>query len=74
MLFINSWNEYFWPSMVLRQEASVIQLGIRSFMGSEGNNWGAVMAASGLACLPVFALYLVLQRRIISAFTQSGLR
>lgn len=74
LLFITAWNEYFWPAMVLRRAGSVVQLGIRSFMGTEGTNWGPLMAASGLACLPVFALYLVLQRHVVSAFVRSGLR
>jgi multiple sugar transport system permease protein len=32
------------------------------------------MAASGLACLPIFVLYVVLQRRVVNAFVRSGLR
>jgi ABC-type glycerol-3-phosphate transport system permease component len=72
--FISAWNEYFWPTVVMRQTDSLIQVGIRSFLTSEGNDWGALMAASGLACLPVFAIYLVLQRQVIDAFVRSGLR
>jgi ABC-type glycerol-3-phosphate transport system permease component len=73
-LFISAWNDYFWPALVLPRANSVIQLGIRGFLTDEGNDWGAVMAASGLACLPIFALYLVLQRQVVNAFVRSGLR
>lgn len=72
--FISAWNEYTWPLIVMQQETSVVQVGIRAFLGAEGNNWGAIMAASGLACLPVFVLYLVLQRRIVDGFVRSGLK
>ncbi|WP_436497963.1 carbohydrate ABC transporter permease [Actinokineospora sp. HUAS TT18] len=74
LLMINSWNEYFWPAMVLQRENSVVQLGLRSFMGTEGNDWGPLMATAGLTCLPVFALYLFLQRHIVNAFVRSGLK
>ncbi|MBL7500459.1 carbohydrate ABC transporter permease [Frankia sp. CNm7] len=74
LLFITAWNEYFWPALVLQRANSVIQLGIRGYMAQEGNNWGAIMAASGLACLPILALYVVLQRQVIDAFVRSGLR
>lgn len=74
LLFITAWNEYFWPAMVLQRAGSVIQLGIRSFMGTEGTNWGPLMAASGLACLPVFAIYLLLRRQVVNAFVRSGMR
>jgi ABC-type glycerol-3-phosphate transport system permease component len=74
LLFITAWNEFFWPSMVLRGQTTVIQLGLQGFFSPEGTDWSALMAAAGLACLPVFALYLVLQRHIVSAFVRSGLR
>ncbi len=74
LLFISAWNDYFWPALVLPRANSVIQLGIRGFLTDEGNDWGAVMAASGLACLPIFALYIVLQRQVVNAFVRSGLK
>ncbi len=74
LLFINAWNEYFWPAVVLRRSNGVLQLGLRSFMGTEGDQWGPMMALAGLACLPVLLLYLVLQRQIVNAFVRSGLK
>ncbi|MFC6012931.1 carbohydrate ABC transporter permease [Nocardia lasii] len=74
MLFISAWNEYLWPSLVLRQSTALLQVGVRSFLGAEGDNWGAVMAASGLACLPIFLIYLFLQRYVVDAFVRSGLK
>ncbi|MGW5112935.1 carbohydrate ABC transporter permease [Nocardia sp. NPDC004123] len=74
LLFINAWNEYFWPAVVLRRSNAVLQLGMRSFMGTEGDQWGPLMAVAGLACLPVLLLYLVLQRHIVNAFVRSGLK
>ncbi|WP_432855240.1 carbohydrate ABC transporter permease [Amycolatopsis sp. CA-161197] len=77
LLFVTAWNEYFWPAMVLQRSNDVLQLGLRSFMiseGGQGTYWGPLMAVAGLACLPIFALYLVLRRHIVSAFVRSGLK
>ncbi|MCX4094079.1 carbohydrate ABC transporter permease [Nocardia sp. alder85J] len=74
MLFITAWNEYLWPALVLRKSNALLQIGIRSFLGAEGDNWGAVMAASGIACLPIFLIYLFLQRHVVDAFVRSGLK
>jgi len=75
MLFIEAWNNYLWPSLIFQHQSdALIQVGIRSFLGAEGDNWGAIMAASGLACLPIFLIYLFLQRYIVDAFVRSGLR
>jgi ABC-type glycerol-3-phosphate transport system permease component len=77
LLFVTAWNEYFWPAMVLQRSNAVLQLGLRSFMiseGTQGTYWGPLMAVAGLACLPIFALYVVLRRHIVNAFVRSGLK
>lgn len=75
MLFIEAWNNYLWPALIFQHQSNaLVQVGIRSFLGSEGDNWGAIMAASGLACLPIFLIYLFLQRYIVDGFVRSGLR
>ncbi|MCL6649884.1 MAG: carbohydrate ABC transporter permease [Chloroflexi bacterium] len=75
LYFINGWNEYFWPLLVTRRpENSVVQVGLQMFLTQEGSQWGALMAAATLASLPIFALYLVLQRHVIEAFLRSGLK
>ncbi|MCE0764859.1 carbohydrate ABC transporter permease [Pseudonocardia kujensis] len=74
LLFINAWNEYFWPALVLQRTNNVLQLALHSFIGPEGTQWGPLMATAGLACLPVLLLYLILQRRIVDGFVRSGLK
>jgi len=75
LLFITSWNDYFWPLLVTtRLENSTIQKGLQLFISSEGNMWGALMAATTIASLPVLLLYLLLQRQIIDSFLKGGLK
>jgi len=74
LLFVSVWNEYFWPLLVYRTPNSVIQLGIQGFLNSVSVNYGALMAASALATLPILGLYALLQRRLINAFVRSGLK
>ena len=74
MAFISAWNEYLWPTLIMRQGADLIQVGVRSFLSAEGNNWGATMAAAGLATIPVLLIYVFLQRYVVDAFVRSGLK
>lgn len=75
LLFISSWNEYFWPLLVMRRiDNSVVQIGLQMFMSQEGDLWGPLMAAATMASLPIFILYVALQRQIIDSFVKSGLR
>jgi ABC-type glycerol-3-phosphate transport system permease component len=75
LLFISTWNEYFWPLLLSRSpENTVVQIGLQMFLTQEGNLWGPLMAASTLASLPILVLYIVLQRQVIESFMKSGLR
>lgn len=75
LIFISTWNEYFWPLLLSRTaENSVVQIGIQMFMTAEGNQWGPLMAASTLASLPVLLIYIVLQRQVVQSFMKSGIR
>jgi sn-glycerol 3-phosphate transport system permease protein len=75
LLFITTWNDYFWPLLVTRsQESAVIQIGLQMFFTQEGNLWGPLMAASSVASLPILALYIVLQKWIVDSFLRSGLK
>ncbi|KKB12296.1 sugar ABC transporter permease [Devosia geojensis] len=75
LIFISTWNEYFWPLLLSRTpENSVIQIGIQMFMTAEGNQWGPLMAASTMASLPILLIYVILQRQVIQSFMKSGIR
>ncbi|MCJ8013514.1 carbohydrate ABC transporter permease [Paenibacillus sp. KQZ6P-2] len=75
LLFITSWNDYFWPLLVTNKlEHSTMQKGLQMFMSSDANMWGPLMAATTIASLPVLIIYLLLQRQIIDSFVKGGLR
>ncbi|WAH97631.1 hypothetical protein [Arthrobacter sp. MMS18-M83] len=51
------------------KSTALIQVGVSGFLGAEGKTWGAIMAAYSLAGLPIFLIYVFLQR-----FVRSGLK
>ncbi len=75
LIFLQAWNEYFWPLLVTKKgEDSMIQVGLQLFLQAEGNTWGPLMAAATMSMLPVFLLYFLAQRQIMEAFVRSGVR
>lgn len=76
VFFINSWNEYFWPLLVLSDKtAYTLPLALQMFISAEGGSaWGVAMAVATLTSLPPLLLYLVFQRFIINTFMQSGIK
>jgi ABC-type glycerol-3-phosphate transport system permease component len=75
LVFVSTWNEYLWPLLVLQPDThAVLQVGLASLLSEAGNDYGALMAATGLASLPILVLYVLLQRQVTDAFVRSGLR
>lgn len=75
VLVINAWNDYLWPSLIARSDAvAPIQIGLKSFVGSDTNMWGAVMAAATISTVPILIIYLFLSGRIIDSFMKGGIK
>jgi len=76
IMFINSWNQYVWPSIILRKpEYMTLPIWLRHFMHAEaGLSWGLLMAASLIGVFPVLFLYIFAHRKIIDTFVGSGVK
>jgi sn-glycerol 3-phosphate transport system permease protein len=76
VFFIDSWNQYFWPLLVLNDKASyTLPIALQMFISAEGGSeWGIAMAVATLTSLPPLFLYLLCQRFIINTFMQSGVK
>jgi sn-glycerol 3-phosphate transport system permease protein len=75
IIFVQTWNEYFWPLLVAGDlNSTTIQVGLQVFLQENGDAWGALMAASMLALLPVLLLYTLAQRQIVAAFVRAGIQ
>jgi len=76
IIFINTWNQYVWPAIILRSPTHMtLPIWLRQFMQSEaGLNWGLLMSASFLGVVPVLILYIIAHRQIIQTFISSGIK
>jgi ABC-type glycerol-3-phosphate transport system permease component len=63
LLFLANWNEFILALVLLRDERSyTLTLGINAQLGQYTSDYQLIAAASIIASLPVFAIYLALQR------------
>ena len=76
IFYINSWNEYVWPVLILKStENYTLPLALQMFVSSEGGtDFTTAMAVSILTILIPLVLYLIFQRQIISTFATSGVK
>ena len=76
IFFINSWNEYVWPVLILKsKENYTLSLALQMYISAEGGTeFTIAMAVSVLTMLIPLVLYIIFQRYIINTYAASGLK
>ena len=73
--FMATWNDYLWPLIVLTTpEKRTIPLLLVWFQTQHSSNQGLILAASILTLLPIFLVYIFLQRWIVDQATSSAFK
>ncbi len=73
--FMSTWNDYLWPLVVLTSpENRTIQLLLVWYRTQHTANQGLVLAASILVLLPIFFLYIFVQRWVVDQAASSSFR
>lgn len=73
--FIASWNNFMGPLVVLRSaEQYTLPLALRSLQSPVNTEWGALMAGSAIATLPLLILYFIFSRQLIAGLTTGAVK
>jgi multiple sugar transport system permease protein len=74
--FIWTWNDFFSQLLYLNTEDKyTISLGLRQFLDSSGASaWGPMFAMTTLSLLPVVAVFLFFQKRLVEGIATTGLK
>ncbi len=74
-VFFVTWQEFMFALAFTTSKAMrTLPVGILDFIGEHQTDWGVLMAASVLVCLPVFLLFFLLQRQFIAGLTQGAIK
>jgi len=75
ILFIDSWNDFLWPVIVINSERlRTLPVGIAFFKDPYRISFGPLMAAASIATVPTIAVYLFVQKFIIKGIATTGLK
>lgn len=74
-IFFVSWQEFMFAlTFITDEHKRTLTVGILDFVGQYTTDWGSLMAASVCICLPVFVLFLILQKQLITGLTRGALK
>jgi multiple sugar transport system permease protein len=73
--FINAWNNFVGPLVVMRGvENYTVPLALRSMQSPNNTEWGALMAGSAIAMLPLLVAFVFSARRLVAGLTAGAVR
>jgi multiple sugar transport system permease protein len=73
--FIASWNNFIGPLIVMRSpEMYTLPLALRSLQSPVDTEWGALMAGSAIATVPLLILFALSSRQLISGLTAGAVK
>jgi multiple sugar transport system permease protein len=73
--FIASWNNFIGPLVVMRSvERYTFPLALRSVQSPVDTEWGALMAGSVVAVLPLLVIFIFSSRRLIAGLTAGAVK
>ena len=73
--FVANWNSFFWPFLVTNTNSMrVLQVGLTSFRYENTADYGAMMAGATLTALPMFIVFLALQKYFLQGITVGAVK
>jgi arabinogalactan oligomer/maltooligosaccharide transport system permease protein len=73
--FMTAWNEYILAATFMESELNyTLPVGLRMMVGQFASDWGLFAAASLLISIPVVALFMSLQKYLISGLTAGAVK
>ncbi|MDH6267459.1 multiple sugar transport system permease protein [Rhizobium sp. SG_E_25_P2] len=75
LIFMQAFGEFVYSKSIIQAiEYQPASVGLYSFMGPNTNEWNNIMAFATMYVTPILALFVLLQRRIVSGLTSGALK
>jgi cellobiose transport system permease protein len=75
LTFMNTWNDFFWPLIVLGPRNPTIQVAISAVAGTNYiPDYGLILTATFVSIVPLLFVFLALGRQIIGGIMQGAVK
>ncbi len=73
--FMGTWNSFLWPQIILQSsDRFTLPIGLNQMIGVYEADYGAMMAGTLLAVLPVVGLFFLLQKEFIAGLVKGAVK
>ena len=74
LTFMNAWNDFFWPLIVLTPGNPTVQVAVSTLQSGYVQDYSLVFAGTFISILPLLAIFLVLGRQIIGGIMKGAVK
>jgi cellobiose transport system permease protein len=74
LTFMNTWNDFFWPLIVLSPQNPTVQVGVSTLASGYVEDFALVLTGTFISILPLLAVFLVLGKQIIGGIMQGAVK
>lgn len=76
LVFVQSWNDFFWPFIVLNQQNPTVQVALSAIGGGSGHeiNQAVIMTGALVGTLPLLLIFAVLGKHVVGGITAGAVK
>jgi cellobiose transport system permease protein len=74
LTFMQAWNDFMWPLIVLSPQNPTVQVALSTLAGGHYMDYTLVLAGTALATLPILVVFAVFGRRIIGGVMEGAVK
>jgi len=74
LTFMQAWNDFMWPLIVLSPQNPTVQVALSTLAGGHYMDYSLVLAGTALATLPILVVFGLFGRRIIGGVMEGAVK
>jgi cellobiose transport system permease protein len=74
LTFMNTWNDFFWPLIVLSSQNPTVQVAVSTLASGYVEDYALVLTGTFISIVPLLLVFLVLGRQIIGGIMQGAVK
>jgi cellobiose transport system permease protein len=74
LTFMNAWNDFFWPLVVLTPENPTVQVALSGIASGYITDYALTLTGTALATVPLLVVFALLGRHIIHGIMQGAIK
>ena len=74
LTFMNTWNDFFWPLIVLSPRNPTVQVAVSTLASGYVEDYALVLTGTFISILPLLFVFLFLGRQIIGGIMQGAVK